>query len=143
MDYAQLETAVLLLLEPLRNDGVKTLQGYGGEFSEDSFGQFPLNYPAGLVSVPGLRNEVAGGVDRETIDVVFAAAAKDLRGDDKARHGVYQVMTAARELLHRKMVPGFGVLLLESESLTGYSKALGLCVMQGNYKLRRQVAATN
>jgi len=142
MTYELLEDACKSALEPLLNEGLKTLKSYGGEFSPDSFGQFPIQYPAVMICVAGLNNEPKGNMDIHDLEVVIYVADRNLRGEDNARHGAYHTMEQARGKLNRLGINGAGRLALKSESLVGYSRKLTLCVMQATYKLRNQQPAS-
>jgi len=124
------------------NEGLKTLKSYGGEFSPDSFGQFPIQYPAVMICVPGLDNDTRGNLDLQELEVVIYVADRNLRGEDEARHGAYRTIQQARGKLHRLLVNGAGRLVLKKEGLVGYSRKLNLCVMQGTYKLKSQQPAS-
>lgn len=142
--YAALEDAILAALEPLKGTtvGVKTLETYGGEFSADSFGQFPINYPAVFVCVSAMNSEPANTEDRRELTLDVYAAATDLRGEKSARRGAlgsvgaYAVIEAVRSALNRLIIPGAGRVQLRREYLMGYSKAAGLCVIQAEYSLK-------
>ena len=145
MDYSALEDAILEALEPLKNAGtVRTLDSYGGEFSPDSFGQFPIQYPALYVCIAALDSEAANMADRREITVEIHAASRNLRGEKETRRGdsrttgAYEVMEAARSKLNRLPLTNAGRLVLKTERLIGYSKALGLCVIQAEYRLKFQ-----
>jgi phage gp37-like protein len=138
MTYEDLEDTCIAALNPLLNEGLKTLKSYGGEFSPDSFGQFSIKFPAVMVCVAGLTNDAQGNTDLQDREVVIYVAARDLRGEDDARHGAYHTMEQARGQLNRLRVAGAGRLTLKSESLVGYSRKLNLCVMQATYRLKVQ-----
>ena len=145
MDYSALEDAVLAALEPLKTNGsVRTLESYGGEFSADSFGQFPIQYPALYVCLSGLESEPANQDDRREVTIEIYAASRNLRGEKDARRGdgrtsgAYELIESARGKINRLALAGAGRLTLKRERLIGYSKALGLCVIQAEYHLKFQ-----
>lgn len=138
MTYEDLEDACLATLNPLLNEGLKTLKSYGGEFSPDSFGQFPIGFPAIMVCVAGLDNTARGNLDQPDFEVIIYTAARNLRGEDDARHGAYRTIEQARSKLNRLRIDGAGRLALKNESLVGYSRKLNLCVMQATYRLKTQ-----
>ena len=144
MDYSTLEDALLDALAPLKAAGTaRTLESYGGEFSPDSFGQFPIQYPALYVCLAGLDSEPANQADHREAAVEIYAATKNLRGEKDARRGdartagAYELIEAARGKLNRLTLTGAGRLTLKSERLIGYSKTLGLCVMRAEYRMGR------
>lgn len=142
MTYAEIEDGALALLTPLKADqGVKTLESYGGEFSPDSFGQVSVNYPAVYVCIPSLDSEPANQDDKRRVILEVYFAARNLRGEACARRGdsqnsgAYALAEAGRAKLNRQTLPGAGKLTLKRERLVGYSKALSLCVMKAEYEL--------
>jgi phage gp37-like protein len=144
MTYEDFEDAILAALEPLKGTtvGVKTLETYGGEFSADSFGQFPINYPAVFICVSSMTSESVNTEDRRELTLDVYAAATDLRGEKSARRGAlgsvgaYAIAKAVRVALNRLIVPGAGRVQLRREYLMGYSKTAGLCVIQAEYSFK-------
>ncbi|MDW7643449.1 MAG: hypothetical protein SCI25_00240 [Desulfuromonadales bacterium] len=144
MTYAEIEDQCHAALEPLKAEGLKTLKSYGGEFSPDSFGLFPITFPALMYCVTGFENEVRGSLDVQDLEIEVYAAARDLRGEDEARQGAYATTELARGKLNRLPIPGAGRLVLKRERIVGYSRQLNLCVMRAVYHLRaQQPAVTN
>jgi phage gp37-like protein len=134
--YTEIEENVLALLAPLKEDGVKNVDSYGGEFSPDSFGAIPVQLPAVFVHVDGFSNDSDGGpVDQRTYGINLYVASKNLRGETEARRGAYSIADAARALLNRQEIPGCEWLTLKSEKLVAYSKLNGTCVFNIAYSL--------
>lgn len=142
MTYAEIEDAALTFLAPLKTDqGVRTLESYGGEFSPDSFGQVAVNYPAVYVCIPSLDSEPANQDDKRRVILEVYYAARNLRGEAAARRGdsqnsgAYALAEAGRAKLNKQVLNGAGRMTLKRERLVGYSKVLSLCVMKAEFEL--------
>ena len=152
MTYAELEDAILTALEPLKTDpGVRTLDSYGGQFSEEVLraGQMLVNYPAILVYIERLSSaEFDMCNDMVEVQVSIFMADRNLRGEKAARRGdsgsdhpgVYRLLEKAREALNGASVPGFDdCLVLTEEALWFYSAQTATCVARAVYRARTLV----
>lgn len=150
MIYSALEDALLAELASMKSTHqVRTLESYGGDFSPDSFGQEVIQYPAVYVCLAGMDSDPANRIDNRTMTVDVYVAAKSLRGEKTARQGdsfnsgAYALAEGVRARLNRFALSGFGVFILRRESLFGYSKVAGLCVIRAEYGIKYQQVLAN
>jgi len=143
LTYAEIEDAVLALLDPMKDEvGIRTIEPYGGEFSPDSIMEAAINFPAILVFINQLTSQDANRLDLRELYISIYVADRNARGRDEAmsgdalKEGVYALVEAARAKLNRAGIAGAGTLKLRFEKNVLYSKALGLCVCQCEYALK-------
>ena len=149
MSYIDIEDAILAALEPLKTEiEVRTIKSYGGDFSPQDIESVSLIFPAILVHVTGLENETKARIDIREIAISVYVAHRNARGEEASRKGdtagsadipgVYGLLDAVREKLHRKSIADVGaltLLTLQREKNIGYSKRVGMCVSVAEYKI--------
>ena len=108
MDIAAIEDGFLAALEPLRAEGVRTLDSYAGSNIE-SIEDIVRLFPAILVVWGGLRVTPLNETDTDVDIVNVLVCDRNLRGEGSARRGdavsrgVYYWLGRCRALLNRKL----------------------------------------
>lgn len=146
--YSALEDAAMARLAPLKEElGVRTLDSYGGEFSQESIGEAAIVFPAVYVHVGMMENIDRNQAASRVYQVYIYAADQNARGEAEARRGgterpgVYALLDAIRSGLNRRpILDGRAVPRLVSERIVGYSKTNSICVAQAVYSVRVSVA---
>jgi phage gp37-like protein len=139
-----IENAVLEALAPLKSSGlVRVLESYGGAFDEEDITKKTLLMPAVYVIWSGSELEGGNLTDAIVARVSVIFCARSLRGEGAVRRGapeatgIYQIMDAARELVHRKpILKGWSVAFLEREGPLAYTHEGGLAIYEQIYLLR-------
>lgn len=145
MTITAIEDGFLAALEPLRAEGVRTLQSYadsGLEDIDDIAGTLRL-LPAVLVVWGGLQVEQLNEMDADTEKVSILVCDRNMRGEESARRGdgaspgAYHWLDRCRALLRRRMVvSGYTPARLTASGLL--AKAKGLVIYEQTHEIRRR-----
>ena len=141
-EFEQIEDAIITSLTPLMAAGtVKTLAPYSGQLGEPDMRIMAGRFPALFVVCQGMDIVWAGAVSEQTIAVTLFVAARNLRGASEAARdaGAYNVLEAARALLHRKVVTaGWSAVRAVREAPVIYAPETGVCVYEATYTIKRK-----
>ena len=113
----ELEQVVLSILDPLTDEGVKTLELYDGQAEADDvkeLAKINVLFPCLWVIATSLSNITKNTNDDQKIGVLLIIGDKNLRGVDLAKTGsdtnigVYKILKLSQNLLHRKNIRASG-----------------------------------
>lgn len=144
-EFQEIENAVLAALEPLKLEGIRTIEPYGGQL--DSQNEIELMaaqmdvFPFIYCMAGGLESAQVNLADEIGSTVVLVIADRNQRGADYAVRGdssspgVYRILERVKQLLNRQMViTGWKPLVREREYPVIYKPAEGLCVYMAVYR---------
>jgi len=127
-----IEQGFITALEPLKDEGLRTLETYGGQLNHDDLEKAAINYPAIFVWWGGAESVKSGGMKQDLVcDVSLLVCDRDLRGDASARSGVYAWLGRARDIFRDKLdavepvVSGWTPPMWVKEGVLAYSKKRG------------------
>lgn len=142
-EFEQLEDVVIAALEPLKGEGLKTLETYSGQLDVDDIEAVTFQFPCVYVVVPRLTLLDANRYDKYNIDLTLIVGDRNVRGNvaavrgDASSPGVYALLAAIRGKLHRKkMIKGWAPLTLTNESSLVYAPAASICLYTSEYKTK-------
>lgn len=143
-EFQAIEDSVIEALEPLKLEGVRTIEAYGGQLDSaeinamaDQMDLFPCVY----CMAGGLESAQVNLADEIGSTVVLVIADRNQRGadyaarGDSASPGVYKLLERIKLLLNRQsVIPGWKPLVREREYPVIYKPAEGLCVYMAVYR---------
>jgi len=144
-EFEELEQIVLDTLEPLKNQGVKTLELYAGQAEAgdiEELAGMTLLFPCVYVVATGLALVHKDRYDEEDIGIMLLIGDRNLRGTEAARLGdstslgVYEILEASEALLHRRKIHSSGVMLLRSAAPLYLAPKKGLCFYAARYEFK-------
>jgi len=144
-EFEELEQIVLDTLEPLKAQGVKTLDLYAGQAEADDIeelARMTLLFPCVYVVATGLALTRKDRYDEEDIGIMLLVGARNLRGTDAARLGdstslgVYDILEGTEVLLHRQKIHPSGALFLRSAAPLYLAPKKGLCFYAARYEFK-------
>jgi len=144
-EFEELEQVVLATLEPLRDQGVKTLELYAGQTEAEDIeelARMTLLFPCVYVVATGLALTRKDRYDEEDIGIMLLVGDRNLRGTEASRRGdstsmgVYEILELTEELLHRKKIHSSGVMLLRSAAPLYLAPKKGLCFYAARYEFK-------
>ena len=112
MTWNDFEIAIIAALTPLENAGdIKALKGYAGELTDEAaFKKLLVQFPAILVLITGESEEIecildeGNGYGIKTIYTDIMIAGKNLRPDQYARKGVYNLIEDVKDKLKNQTI---------------------------------------
>lgn len=141
--FEALEDAVITALEPLKEQGLRTLEAYSGQVETDSLEQVTLRFPCIYVIAERLMNKTKNQLDGSDVSLQLIVGDRNVRNlsaaarGDNASPGVYSLLESARGLLHRvRMVRGWTPLFLSEERPLVYAPQSNLCLYAAIYNMR-------
>jgi phage gp37-like protein len=144
-EFQAIEDAVIEALEPLKLEGVETIEPYGGQLDQQNelelmAAQMDL-FPCVYCMAGGLESAQVNLADEIGSTVVLVIADRNQRGadyaarGDSASPGVYKLLERIKLLLNRQsVIPGWKPLVREREYPVIYKPAEGLCVYMAVYR---------
>lgn len=144
-EFEELEQVVLDALEPLKDQGVRTLELYAGQAeSEDikELAKMTMLFPCVYVIATGLALVNKDRYDEEDIGVMLIIGDRNLRGTEAARlgdatsGGVYEILDRTEGLLHRQKIHESGTMLLRSAAPLYLAPKKGLCFYVARYEFK-------
>lgn len=142
-EFEQLEDAVIAALEPLKAQGLRTLEAYAGQAEIDDLEEITVRFPCIYVLAAGMSNQIANNRDRCSMGLTLLIGDRNIRGSSPAARGdagspgVYELLKKAREALHRhKMINGWTPLFLESEESIVYTPKSSVCFYAATYETK-------
>ncbi len=138
-EFEQMEDAALAALAPLKNEGVRDLDIYVGQFEveklEDLQARFACVYvSAGEIKMPdGPASRPRLGFTLLVGDQNRRSARAAVRGDGSGP-GVYAILKRSRDLLHqKKLISGWRTFQLEAERPLVYLPKQRICLFEALY----------
>lgn len=144
-EFEELEQIVLDTLEPLKAQGVKTLELYAGQAEADDIeelAKLTLLFPCVYVVATGLALTWKDRYDEEDIGIMLLIGDRNLRGTEAARlgdstsMGVYEILEATEALLHRQKIHPSGAMFLRSAAPLYLAPKKGLCFYAARYEFK-------
>ena len=142
-EFEQLENAVIIALEPLKNAGLKTLETYSGQLDVDDIETVTFQFPCVYAVIPGLSLIDANRYDKYRMGLTLIIGDRNVRGSaaaargDASSPGVYYLLQAARNKLHKqKILSGWAPLMLKSEDSLVYAPKANICLYAAIYETR-------
>ncbi|MGD8388944.1 MAG: DUF1834 family protein [Desulfobacteraceae bacterium] len=146
-EFEETETAALAALEPLKAQGLKTLEILAGQLDVDELEDITQNFPFIYIKAAPLRSETQNRVDRLDVTLLLFVGDCNERGGsapvlgDATSPGVYALLDGARELLHRKRIASdWQPAERMTEDFLAGNHSAGLYVYVAQYRMRRGVA---
>ncbi len=147
-EFEQIEDAVVAALGGLKTTStVRTLAPYAGQLGTEDVKSITVLFPCLYVVCQGLDIAWSGSLSEQTVTVLLLVGSRNLRGSVAAARGdaghggpgAYDVLEAARAILHRKVaVPGWSALRATGEAPVAYAPETGLCIYEASYEVRRK-----
>jgi len=144
-EFEDLEQIVLDTLEPLKDQGLKTLDLYAGQAEADDIkelARLTKLFPCVYVVATGLALTWKDRYDEEDIGIMLLIGDRNLRGTEAARlgdstsMGVYEILEATEALLHRKKIHPSGAMFLRSAAPLYLAPKKGLCFYAARYEFK-------
>jgi len=142
-EFEAIEDAVITLLQPLKNIGLKTLETYSGQMNVEDMTYLITLFPCIYVIATGLRLEDANQYDKYYAGVNLIIGDRNIRGNvaaargDGSSPGVYELLEQSRALLHRKkIITGWSWLTVTDESPLIYAPEKNICIYTATYKMQ-------
>jgi len=144
-EFEELEQIVLDTLEPLKDQGVKTLELYAGQAEAEDIeelAKMTFLFPCVYVVATGLALTWKSRNDEEDIGIMLLLGDRNLRGTEAARlgdktsMGVYEILEATETLLHRQKIHPSGVMRLRSAAPLYLAPKKGLCFYAARYEFK-------
>lgn len=144
-EFEDLEQVVLGVLEPLKSQGIRTLELYAGQAEAEDIeelAKMTFLFPCIYVVATGLLLTHKDRYDEEDIGIMLLIGDRNLRGTEAARlgdstsMGVYGILEGTEALLHRKKIHSSGVMLLRSASPLYLAPKKGLCFYAARYEFK-------
>jgi len=144
-EFEELEQIVLDTLEPLKDQGVKTLELYAGQAEAEDIEELAKMmhlFPCVYVVATGLALTWKSRDDEEDIGIMLLVGDRNLRGTEAARLGdstslgVYEILERTENLLHRQKIHPSGVMRLRSAAPLYLAPKKGLCFYAARYEFK-------
>lgn len=139
-EFEALENYVISALDPLRGEGLKTLETYAGQLDVDDIESVTFRFPCVYVVVPKLALTETNRYDKYSMDITLIVGDRNVRGSsaavrgDATSPGVYALLEKIREKLHRKqLASGWAPLTMVSESSLVYAPDASICLYTAEY----------
>ena len=145
-EFEELENAALAALMPLQaSTGVRTIEAYAGQLEVDDLSRITIRFPCIYVMADGLINTRSNNIDDCRLSLILLVGDKNYRSNkssargDTTAPGVYAILKAARDALHRrKMFAAWSPICLISEEPQVYEPKKGMCLYTAKYELQAQ-----
>lgn len=143
-EFELLEDAALAALAPLTTAvGVRSLEPYAGQLEADGMQRITLRFPCVYVIAEGLTTIRQNNTEECCLTLSLLLGDKNYRNNrsaargDASAPGVYELLKAARQALHRKkLLAGWSPAVLTSEKPQVYQPGKGLCLYTATYEIR-------
>jgi hypothetical protein len=144
-EFEELEQIVLDVLDPLKAQGLKTLELYAGQAEAgdiDELARMTVFFPCVYVVATGLTLTWKSRHDDEDIGIMLIIGDRHLRGTGEARLGdanalgVYALLEMTEEKLHRQKIHESGHLRLASAAPIYLAPKKGLCFYAARYEFK-------
>ena len=142
-EFEQLEDAVITALEPLKAQGLRTLETYTGQVEVDELEEITVRFPCIYVMVTDLKLNVKNRSDIIEMGVSLIVGDRNLRGSgaaargDATSPGVYDLLKAARDALHKKyLLTGWIPLMMTKEEPIIYAPKQSICLYEAMYEIK-------
>lgn len=142
-EFEQLEDSILSALEALKAQGLRELEAYAGQIEVDELEEITIQFPCIYVMIAGLTSKANNRSDIMGLDVSLIVGDRNLRGSgaaargDATSPGIYNMLSAARNILHRKyFLDGWALLMLTDEKPIIYAPKQSICLYEAKYEMR-------
>ena len=146
-EFEELEQVVLDVLEPLKSEGVKTLELYAGQVNVSAQGmkdlaKITIKFPCVYVLATGLALNNKDRYDEENIGIMVIVGDRNLRRAEAARLGdstsvgVYKILDLTEKRLHRQKIHSAGTMLLRTAAPLYLAPKKGLCFYAARYEFK-------
>ena len=145
-EFEELEQAALAALQPLTDEGLRTLEVYAGQAEAgdiEELARMTAAFPCIYVVATGLALESKNRFDEEDVGLMLIVGDKNLRSMDSARRGdtqsldIYDLLTLSRDRIHRQVVKkGWSPALLEREAPLFLAPKKRICIYAAYYRFR-------
>ena len=142
-EFEQLEDAIITALEPLKAQGLRTLETYMGQVEVDELEEITIRFPCVYVMIPGLSSKAKNRSDIVEMGASLIVGDCNLKGGasaargDATSPGVYAMLEAAKDALHRKhLLSGWALLLLVREEPIIYAPKQSICLYEATYEIQ-------
>ena len=144
--FEAIENAILSKLEPLKSEGLKTLEPYAGQLDVEELEDLTFQFPCIYVIVQGLHVDPDNRSDQGKMETALLIGDRNIRGSgaaargDTVSPGVYRLLSAARSKLNRqKAIAGFTALSIRYEGPVIYDPKRDICLYEARYDLKGAV----
>jgi phage gp37-like protein len=143
-EFEQLEDAALAALAPLKTAvGIRTIEPYAGQLEVDDIHRITIRFPCVYVIADGMKVSRRNNAEECVMSLMLLIGDKNYRSNqaaargDASTPGVYEILKAARDVLHRKkLLPLWVPAVLISEEPQVYQPVNGLCLYTAVYEVR-------
>lgn len=138
--FEQGEDAIITALAPLKNEGVKDIEPYVGQFDVEKLEELLPRFPGIFVAGGEVQVPEADNTGRIKLGFTLLVGDQNRRGmkesvrGDASRPGVYRMLSRCQDLLHRKhVVNGWRSFRLVSERALIYLPKKKVCIFNAFY----------
>ena len=142
-EFELMEDAVIAALNPLISTGLKTLEPYADQLTVEEMEEMTLQFPCIYVVASGLKLDVINRYGSYDMGLTLIVGDRNLRGAEDATRGdvsspgVFELLRAARELLHnKKVLPGWRSFYMVDEAPLVYAPKSKICVYIATYQTK-------
>ena len=142
-EFEQIEDAFVAQLEELRSAGLNTLEIYSGQMNLDEIDDLTIQFPCIYVVSGALGVETINRWDKYKAEITLIVGDSNIRGSlaaargDASSPGVYDLLKAARSLLHKqKLLGGWTPPQILRETPLIYAPEKNICIYTAEYSLR-------
>ncbi|MBW2674267.1 MAG: DUF1834 family protein [Deltaproteobacteria bacterium] len=142
-EFEQLEDAAIAALAGLSDINVRTIEAYAGQLETDDLTRITTRFPCIYVIADGLQVTRRNNMDESRLALMLLLGDKNYRSNAAAargtttRPGVYAMLEAARDVLHRKKIlTAWAPACLVSETPQVYDPQNGVCLYNAVYELQ-------
>lgn len=144
-DFELIENSILSALEPLRHQGVRTIEVYAGQLDgSDEFAKLIAQFPAILIGAGDLQIQPQNRTDLVSCDIDLIVADRHLRGPaaatrgDASSPGIYALLESIRGLLNdRNVIPGWSRPIWVAEGRLHVDHKQAICLFAAKYQIHR------
>lgn len=142
-EFEQIENVFVSRLDALKPEGLNTLEIYSGQMNLDDVDDLTIAFPCIYVVAGGLDVETLNRWDRYKTEITLIVGDRNIRGSlaaargDVSSPGVYELLKAARILLHKKkLLAGWTPPRISRETPLIYAPEKNICIYTAEYSLR-------
>lgn len=142
-EFEQLEDAVISALDPLKAQGLRTLEAYAGQVEVDELEEITIRFPCIYVMINGMSSKANNRSDSIEMGMRLVVGDRNLKGSvsasrgDTTSPGVYDLLSAARNVLHRKhLLSDWTPLMMTGEGSIIYAPKQNICLYEAVYEMK-------
>jgi len=142
-EFEAWEDAVITALDPLKAQGLKTLEAYAGQLDVDRMEDMVIQFPCLYVLAGPLNLADRARYLDYRLQVVLIIGDHNVRGSlaaargDASSPGVYHLLELARGQLHnKKILAKWAPLLVTSEGALVYAPESSICLYTATYETK-------